>query len=834
MSKLKFKGKIILPTAILVSILLITTITFSILQFSAFSEYLLEARLETAANGLREFGAERRRYAMDVAFETAGNPQVIAGILNEDTQGLLRVLDQIAADLDIATFTVTNRGGVALARTHDPTNFGDIMEQPHVVNALQGRVSVAHGPLGEFQATIRPSVPVIYHGEIIGMLIANYALDSQSTVDSLKATYGGEFTVFVGDLRVASTLFDEHGNSVVGTYMTDPEVLRVVFQQQQELTTTTYLFGEPYNALYLPLMDPSGNVFATVFMGLPAGELYSQRNMVTLTVAGMSIAGLAIVIGLLLMIIGNMLKPMKEIVDTLEEVADGNFNVNIRTGATDEVGQLAESAKHVVDSLKTLIHDLEHMAEEHERGEIETFVNTDKFKGEYRVVAQQVNDMVEHHLDMIRKALSAVNDVAKGNFDVTLERFPLKKAFINEAFDVLHDNIIDVSNGINGMIKAASVEGDMHYVIDEKSFAGYGQWLEIVKGLNTVCAAVDAPIVEIRDVIARLNQGYFDKKVEGNYPGDFLAIKMDINQLVIDLGDYVHEIDNCLGTIANGDLTHTSSMKFDGDFENIGKSINNISATLYKTMSEINTAADQVLSGAKQISTSAMDLANGASEQASSIEELNASVDVISQQTKQNAENAQTASTLSSQSNQNAREGNDVMQQMLEAMTQIKMSSNSISSVNKVIQDIAFQTNLLALNAAVEAARAGEHGKGFAVVAEEVRNLAARSQGAAAETTGLIEDSIDRVDTGSDMAESTATALGTIVASAGEILHVIEEISTSSRNQEEAVGQVAVGLNQISQVVQSNSAVSEEAAAAAEELNSQAEVLRQLVSYFKL
>ena len=251
-------------------------------------------------------------------------------------------------------------------------------------------------------------------------------------------------------------------------------------------------------------------------------------------------------------------------------------------------------------------------------------------------------------------------------------------------------------------------------------------------------------------------------------------------------------------------------------------------------MSEISAASSQVLSGAKQISTSAMDLANGASEQASSVQELNASVDLISQQTNQNAENAENANELSNRSTQNARDGNEDMKKMLESMMQIKESSSNISRIIKVIQDIAFQTNLLSLNAAVEAARAGEHGKGFSVVAEEVRNLAARSQTAATETTGLIEDSIERVETGSEIAESTAEALDVIVNNANEILQIINSISTSSKGQAEAISQVSIGLQQISNVVQSNSAVSEETAAAAEELNSQAELLQELVTYFKL
>jgi methyl-accepting chemotaxis protein len=366
-------------------------------------------------------------------------------------------------------------------------------------------------------------------------------------------------------------------------------------------------------------------------------------------------------------------------------------------------------------------------------------------------------------------------------------------------------------------------------------------------GLNSIATAIEKPIRAIGIGINEMKEGNInlaelDRKITSagydasaeSYSGVFRDIMSAFEITISVISEYIRDITESLATISGGDLTTEITREFKGNFFPIKESLNNISTSLHKTMSEISSASEQVFSGAKQISASAMDLANGASTQASSVQELNASVDLINQQTQANAKNANEANALSNTSTANAREGNEAMQQTLSAMNKIKDSSNNISKIIRTIQDIAFQTNLLALNAAVEAARAGEHGKGFAVVAEEVRSLAARSQQAAGETTTLIGTSINRVDAGSDIARSTAQTLDTIVDNANEVLGVVSKIASASQEQTEAISQIVNGINQISQVVQSNSAASEETAAASQELTSQAELLQQLVAFFKL
>ena len=576
------------------------------------------------------------------------------------------------------------------------------------------------------------------------------------------------------------------------------------------------------------LVGSAQSVMHEIYLDTDRAAVTALTALVILTVVG-------VVFGVVIatLISNAITKPVSQVVSALDDMARGNLNVNLSISNRDETGMLAKSTQSVISTLQTLMNEMDHMGDDHDKGEIDTVIETSKFAGAYGSVAGKINDMVTSHLSTQNKVVTVFSEIANGNFEAQLERQPGKKALLNEAVDNMRAQIKRVGGEIDGMIHAAVEKGDLALIkIDENSYQG--GWRTIMTGLNKVATTVDNPIQEINKVMAKLSNGEFDLKVTGDYRGDFGSMRDSVNSTIDVLLGYIAEMSQMLSAISHGDLTKTISREYLGNFVEIKDSINNISATLNKTMSEITAAADQVLSGAKQISSSSMDLANGATEQASSVQELNASVELISQQTKKNAANADTANEVSNKSTENARQGNEEMKEMVEAMVQIKESSSNISKIINTIQDIAFQTDLLALNAAVEAARAGEHGKGFSVVAEEVRSLAARSQAAASETTGLIEGSINSVESGSSIAQSTSEALDLIVENATEVLGIITNISGASKEQEEAIAQVSTGLAQISSVVQSNSAVSEEAAAAAEELTSQAEMLQQLVAFFKV
>jgi len=291
-------------------------------------------------------------------------------------------------------------------------------------------------------------------------------------------------------------------------------------------------------------------------------------------------------------------------------------------------------------------------------------------------------------------------------------------------------------------------------------------------------------------------------------------------------------ISEVLKTVADGDLTVEVKQLSDNDV--MAKSIKHMIESLSNMFGEIQTTTDQVSTGSRQVSNGAQSLAQGSTQQAASIQELSSAISEISERTKENVRTAEKTSTLSNRIKENAEKGSRQMDEMIIAVKDINEASQSISQIIKTIDDIAFQTNILALNAAVEAARAGQHGKGFAVVAEEVRNLAAKSAEAAKETGDMIQNSMEKAEFGSTIADETAVSLTEIVSGINESSLFIDEITKASEEQANGISQINIGIDQVAQVVQQNSATAEESAAASQEMSSQAAALEQLLGLFKV
>lgn len=344
------------------------------------------------------------------------------------------------------------------------------------------------------------------------------------------------------------------------------------------------------------------------------------------------------------------------------------------------------------------------------------------------------------------------------------------------------------------------------------------------------------PMKAVVQAAERISQGQLDVHVESDSQDEIGILSRTFQSMSETLQHIVGDMSYLLGEMAEGnfDVHSQAGESYVGDFKSFRQSVRQLCITLSSTLSRINQGADQVAAGSDQVSCGAQALSQGATEQASSVQELAATINEISVQIQETAQNAAEASRQAATVGDEANESNRRMQQMLEAMGEISSSSAEIGKIIKTIEDIAFQTNILALNAAVEAARAGAAGKGFAVVADEVRNLASKSAEASKNTSALIEGSLRAVENGTHIADETAHSLETVVQGVSQVTETVTKISIAAEEQSRSVSQVNTGVDQISSVVQTNSATSEESAAASEELSSQAQILKSLVSQFRL
>ncbi len=399
------------------------------------------------------------------------------------------------------------------------------------------------------------------------------------------------------------------------------------------------------------------------------------------------------------------------------------------------------------------------------------------------------------------------------------------------------DAILKISDAIDGLADEQNKEAQA-----QMAFSIYlvlfslivALILAVIMGL-LIKKSILTPVKEIERVAKDMSEGRLGTEINYISRDELGSMADSMRQAMSMLKTYVDDISYAMNQFANNSFVLRPPQRpFIGDFQIIETSTIKVAKDMSDTLTQIKAAADQVSSGSEQVSFGAQALAQGATQQASSIEELSASIAEISSQVKQNADNSSKANVMSAQATESIQASDQQMALLTDAMAQINSKSAEIQKIVKTIEDIAFQTNILALNAAVEAARAGVAGKGFAVVADEVRNLAAKSADAAKNTTVLIGDSVSAINNGVRLTNATASDMQKAVTTVKETTVLIGEITKATNEQSESIAQIMLGIDQISSVVQTNSATSEESAAASEELSSQASLLKELAGKFKL
>jgi methyl-accepting chemotaxis protein len=338
---------------------------------------------------------------------------------------------------------------------------------------------------------------------------------------------------------------------------------------------------------------------------------------------------------------------------------------------------------------------------------------------------------------------------------------------------------------------------------------------------------------EIDEIIHAAATGDFGRSVDtAGKRGFFLSVSKGLNALLQTTGGALEEIGRVFSAMSQGDLTQKIEKDYAGEFGKLKHDANSMVDRVRDIIDGISSGAQVIVDSSAEISAGTMDLSRRTESQASSLEETSASMEQMLRTVQMGEENANSTNRLARESIAYAREGDESVKATVLAMQNISDSSGRIANIVGVIDEIAFQTNLLALNAAVEAARAGEQGRGFAVVASEVRKLAQRSADSAKEIKTLIDDSVRRVDEGSQLVERSGETLGKIVEAINGVAQRMEQLMVSAKEQSTGIQQVGVAVGDMDQITQQNAALVEEAASASEVMSNEAKKLAQLVAFF--
>ena len=342
------------------------------------------------------------------------------------------------------------------------------------------------------------------------------------------------------------------------------------------------------------------------------------------------------------------------------------------------------------------------------------------------------------------------------------------------------------------------------------------------------------PITNVKDACAQLEQGILDISVEKMYPDEIGEMTDSFVETTEMIKTYIRELIRQLTEIEKGNFNISSNVSFMGDFKTLENTLEVITNTLSNTMGSIHESSEMVSMGSSQLAENAQSLAEGATNQAASVQELTATIQDITQTIVHSSEKAETSYHNAAEFRAEAENSNEDIKQLNEAMIRINDTSKEIANIITSIEDIASQTNLLSLNASIEAARAGESGKGFAVVADQIGKLAADSTTSAANTKELIENAIREIENGNEIMQRTIQSIGIVISGIQTLAESTKEISTLSTSQAESMKQLEIGVEQISEVIQDNSAAAEETSATSQELFAQSTSLEESVKQFEL
>jgi methyl-accepting chemotaxis protein len=521
----------------------------------------------------------------------------------------------------------------------------------------------------------------------------------------------------------------------------------------------------------------------------------------------------------------------RQAMETFARLAGGDFDASLAPlpGKKRFVNETLEGVR---ENLRGLVAELTKVTAAHAAGDVDAALDVARFQGGFRAIAEGVNGMAADQRALTGKLLACVDRFGKGDFEAPLERFPGKKAAVNETVEQVRARLQALVADA-AMLSRAALEG--RFAIRAEASRHDGDYKRIVQGVNDTLDAILAPIQETAAMLDALAAGQLASRLDASrYRADARALAERVNRTVDLLLAPAEEATTVLEALARRDLRARMNGAYQGGHARMKEAVNATGASLHAAIQQVADAAAQVSSAAAQIASSSQSVAGGAAEQATALEETTETVATVAAMAARATDHAQQATALAQVARAAAVDGEDAMRRLQGTMAGIRQSAEATSQIIRDVSEIAFQTNLLALNAAVEAARAGDAGRGFAVVAEEVRALALRAKEAAQKTESLIRDSVKQAGEGEGASVRAGEKLREILGGVGQVSAIVSEMAAASREQAAGFSKVSLAICEAGKVTQQNAASAEESSSAASELSGQAEELTAMVAGFEL
>jgi len=529
-------------------------------------------------------------------------------------------------------------------------------------------------------------------------------------------------------------------------------------------------------------------------------------------------------------IMGLHTETIEKIDHSIEALSNGNFDTALER-LPDGLSTMNQHFEQLHSNLTNINAQVNYMAQEHAKGEIEVLIDTEQFAGGFKNVVVNINHLVKTQTEETASFVAVMDELGRGNLSVEFTPLQGKKEVMNKSVDRMRGNlkgIVDSVNWVNGEHE----KGNIDMTLRADMFKG--QFAVLAESVNKIVGGHIDLNQKAMACVKAFGEGDFNAPLE-----QFAGQKAAINEIVEQVRSNLKALNEDAQMLAEAARDGRVSVRADasrhlGDYCKIVEGMNETLDMIVDPISTAKMAAETINTAAKEIAQGNSDLSRRTEDQAANLEKTTASMDELSTTVKQNADNAIQANQLAISASEVAQKGGRMVSDVVDTMSAINQSARKIEDIISVIDGIAFQTNILALNAAVEAARAGEQGRGFAVVAGEVRNLAQRSAGAAKEIKELIGDSVSKTTEGTKQVETAGATMQEIVNSVKHVSDIIGEIAAASGEQSAGISQINEAIIKMDESTQQNTALVEEAAAAAESLMEQADELMNTMSVFSI